>query len=351
LNQDETAMIKIVGKDALETWVDEVIARMRTYGVQAKGDHFSFEPLRRAADLRLDYDVTILPPKKYLQPPRETLLRFSGAVEYESVFDEDPFVIFGIHPYDLEAILQMDAIFEKDQRDEHYLRRRSKAVLVACDVETVSENVFAGCMGTAYLESGFDILITKIDGGDYVVDIQTDAGRSIADSLKSAKDADKKALAARREVWNKNKARLRRHKLEVPLEELPALLEAGYEHPIWEERAQRCYSCGSCNLVCPTCYCFDVRDDVGWDLKHGVRARVWDGCLLAGFAEVAGGHNFRRNRADRYRHRYYRKGKYLPEMIGKTACVGCGRCITACTAKIANPVEVYNALLEEKDDH
>ena len=34
-------------------------------------------------------------------------------------------------------------------------------------------------------------------------------------------------------------------------------------------------------------------------------------------------------------------------MIGEIACVGCGRCVTACTAKIANPVEVYNKLVEE----
>ena len=62
---------------------------------------------------------------------------------------------------------------------------------------------------------------------------------------------------------------------------------------------------------------------------------------------MAGGHNFRRNLADRYRHRYYRKGKYVPEKIGEVACVGCGRCITACTAKIASPIEVYNKLVDE----
>ena len=32
---------------------------------------------------------------------------------------------------------------------------------------------------------------------------------------------------------------------------------------------------------------------------------------------------------------------------GQIACVGCGRCITACTAKIANPVEVYNRSWKE----
>ena len=70
--------------------------------------------------------------------------------------------------------------------------------------------------------------------------------------------------------------------------------------------------------------------------------------MLSGFAEVAGGHNFRKDKAARYRHRYYRKGRYLPPKLGgQIACVGCGRCITACVAKIANPVEIFNGLTED----
>ena len=82
------------------------------------------------------------------------------------------------------------------------------------------------------------------------------------------------------------------------------------------------------------------------DLQSGTRRRQWDACLLSGFAVVAGGHNFRKRREERYRHRFYRKAKYLPERFGFTGCVGCGRCVRACTAGIANPVEVYNTLLE-----
>ena len=63
---------------------------------------------------------------------------------------------------------------------------------------------------------------------------------------------------------------------------------------------------------------------------------------------MAGGHNFRKERDARYRHRFYRKGKYLWDRMGFIACVGCGRCVTACTTDIANPVALYNALMEEK---
>jgi len=115
-------------------------------------------------------------------------------------------------------------------------------------------------------------------------------------------------------------------------------------HPVWAEKAKTCFSCGSCNIVCPTCYCFDVQDDVDWSLDCGTRCRTWDGCLLKDFAVVAGNHNFRKNTADRYRHRFYRKGKYIPDKIGEVSCVGCGRCGMVCIPKIADPLTVYNTL-------
>ncbi|HYW77957.1 MAG TPA: 4Fe-4S dicluster domain-containing protein, partial [Thermoguttaceae bacterium] len=129
---------------------------------------------------------------------------------------------------------------------------------------------------------------------------------------------------------------------------LPKLLGKAYDHAVWEERAKTCFSCGSCNQVCPTCYCFNVQDDVNWDFKTGKRERAWDGCLLDGFTKVAGEHEFRNQRADRFRHRLYRKAKYVPEKIGgQIACVGCGRCVSACLPDIANPVSVYNVLIDD----
>ena len=44
------------------------------------------------------------------------------------------------------------------------------------------------------------------------------------------------------------------------------------------------------------------------------------------FATVAGGHDFRRSRAARLRHRFSHKFKYQPESTGLAGCVGCGRC-------------------------
>jgi len=134
--------------------------------------------------------------------------------------------------------------------------------------------------------------------------------------------------------------------LSFPKREIPVLLGHAATNPLWEEQANKCLNCGTCNLVCPTCYCFDVVDEMDLDLVHGKRIRRWDACLLSDFAKVASGENFRETRTSRYQHRLFRKGQYLFSKLGDVACVGCGRCASFCLADIADPVDVFNRLKE-----
>lgn len=332
---------------SLARWVNALIGQWSIHGVKAKGDRFAYGRLNDASELRLDFDVTIMPPKKYFLPEQETLLRFTTKGQYQSVAEAEPFTLFGVHPYDVIAIAQMDAIFAKDNRDVHYFHRREKATIVACDIQALSPNGFAASMGTATIDTGYDILLTKV-GGNWLAEVRTKKGEELAKAIKGTQPADDVSLGRREQVWEDARRFVKVHQLRCKPEDLPALLEKSYDHPLWEKRAKMCYSCGSCNLVCPTCYCFDVQDDLDWNLTGGQRFRRWDGCMLSEFALVAGGHNFRKRREERYRHRYYRKGKYLWDRMNQIACVGCGRCITACTTQIANPVEVYNSLMEDR---
>ena len=302
--------------------------------------------LDNAASLRLDYDVTILPPKKYFQPPVETLVEFEIKGGYKSVYDTEKFVLIGVHPYDMTAINQMDELFRQDNYDSHYMARRCNATIIACDVVTASKDVFASSMKTATVKQGYDILLTDI-GDSYVVEAATEKGQLLLDRAKTDK-ATADDIKAREALWKKNEKELNKHPLNCQLTQIPELLDGAYNHPVWEEKAKTCFSCGSCNQVCPTCYCFNVKDDVNWDLKSGDRKRTWDGCLLDGFTKVTPNHEFRSKKSDRFRHRLYRKGKYVPLKIGgQIACVGCGRCVSACLPDIANPVTVYNKLFED----
>ena len=339
--------IKKLDKQAFKHFVNELIATDQTVvAPTAKADKFAFAPITSADDMRLDYDVTLLPPKKYLLPQVETLMTYQVGGEYSSEISQEKTVLLGVHPYDMVAINQMDEIFSQDESDIHYITRRENTTIIACDVVTPSKDVFASTMATATVKKGYDILITDIDDA-WVVEIATPKGTALLANV-TAEDASDDDLAKRQAIWDKNNAGLNKHELKCAPADLPAILDKAYDHPVWEEKAKTCYSCGSCTLTCPTCYCFDVQDDVEWDLASGKRTRAWDGCLLEQFANVAGDHNFRKAREDRFRHRIYRKGKYVPAKIdGQIACVGCGRCIGACIPDIANPVAVYNRILED----
>jgi len=338
--------VRKLNSQAFDNWVAACIGKHKVFGVQAVGDRFKFAELEQADNLRLDYDVTVLPPKKYFQPPREALSSF-GPEGFKSCVADEPFVLLGVHPYDMVAISQMDKLFTLDECDIHYVKRRENATIVVSDIQRASENSFAGCMKTTTVDEGFDILVTQI-GADMLADARTEKGEALLGLALEGEAATESELKQREVVHQKNRELLCRYKLNPDPKELPALLEKSLDHPVWKEKAEKCLSCGSCNLVCPTCYCFDVQDKVDWSLECGERCRSWDACMLKDFAAVAGGHNFRRDSADRYRHRYYRKGKYVADKIGEIACVGCGRCITACTTNIANPVEIFNRLWEDK---
>jgi hypothetical protein len=57
----------------------------------------------------------------------------------------------------------------------------------------------------------------------------------------------------------------------------------------------------------PTCYCYDVADDVELGSQAGKRTRFWDFCQFANHALVASGENFRGPRASRIKFRFYHK--------------------------------------------
>jgi ferredoxin len=339
--------LKRISRKAFLTFLDTAAKTEKVIGVQAKGDRFDFGPLTSSRDLRLDYDVTLQPPKKYFQPPVETLMTYQIGRGYQSQCQDEKFVLIGVHPYDMVAINQIDKLFSQDNCDIHYVKRRQNATIIASDVITPSKDVFASSMGTAVVTEGYDALLTDI-GDCYVVDVATHKAEQFFANAKEMTDANADDLDKRQQVWDKNKKQLSKHQLKCSCTYLPRLLSKAYEHPVWEEKAKICFSCGSCNQVCPTCYCFNVHDDINWDMKTGRRDRSWDGCLLDGFAKVAGNHDFRKSRADRFRHRLYRKAKYVPAKIGgQIACVGCGRCVGACLPNIANPIAVYNRLVDD----
>jgi sulfite reductase subunit B len=343
-----TNKIKTINKKELKLFVDKLIKdeTFEVIGVKSKGERFSFDVLDSSDELNLDYDITILPPKKYFLPQYEKLMGFNlqESFDVEDNLVSQKRIIIGMHPYDIIALEQMDKVYLDTQEDDFYKKRRENTLIIGVDIQNVSKRSFAASMNTNTTDSGFDLLLTLI-GDKYAVTIGSKKGEKLLDKYaktNNAQESDIKKIKQTRDQISK------KYKKEIKIKEVDKwakLLSANYENSIWDKKSGKCMECGSCTMVCPTCYCYDVQDNVSLNLEEGERIRTWDGCLLHDFTAVAGGEVFRDDISERYRHRFYRKGNYLPARYGFIACVGCGRCAIACLPDIADPCDLINDLL------
>ncbi len=310
---------------------------------------FAFQWIADPAEAVFSYPRTILPPKQALLPPREDLFVFQRAPEpaVRPPAAPDPITLFGVHPCDLAAIGQLDWAMQERHGicDPNYAARRAHTTIIGLEC-LPDEYCFCPSVGTAHTRAGADLFLTPV-GEEFVAEALTEKGEAL---LASAGEKRAPSAEARDtwEHWAEDKESRVSRRLKAQPKELPDLLEAEYESEVWEATAARCYSCGTCTSVCPTCFCFDVEDVVEVGLASGARRRQYDSCQFLEFASVAGGHNFRGERPDRVRHRWFRKFVHLNREYGDAFCVGCGRCTKFCTADIGL-VEVLNSIVEASE--
>ncbi len=306
---------------------------------------FAFDWIEQAADVRLDYVRTVLSPKQAFLPSQEPLLTVSRSpLAASPTVADQPFALFGVHPCDLMAINQLDwAMLQRHNvEDPYYRARRGAATLVVVDCMP-DKYCFCSSVGSCSTREGADLFLTPVKGG-YVVETLTDKGAALAAKAKVRAPTAEEVDEA--EGFGQKKVRRTTLRLQAEVPELPDLLERRYDSEVWEKTADRCYGCGTCTNVCPTCFCFDVREIADLSLQSASRWRQYDSCQFADFAIVAGGHNFRGERPDRARHRWFRKFVYLNREHGQAFCVGCGRCSQQCTAGISL-VDVINSIIAE----
>jgi ferredoxin len=310
-------------------------------------EKFVFAKLESAQELRLDYDVTILPPKKEFFPPKQDLVRFDGP-RIEACVEPVEKVLFGVHFYDVKALDMTDALFREKNEDRNYTAHREAATIVISNIQNVSGRAFWASIGAEVKPRGHDAWLTRISGG-YVFEACTAKGEALLKfgPFENASEAQRQSARQANEEMSKRCP----EQLEGTSASNSKKVRAAFgQEELWSKFAADCFSCGSCNTVCPTCYCFDVQDWWHIDQKSGARTRTWDACLTEDFAKISLGagatENFREERAERFRHRFMRKAAYLNDKLGGPACVGCGRCSAACTADIADPTAVINSIPE-----
>ncbi len=321
--------------DRITEFVAHLMSRKPVYAPHSKGrKSFSFEKTENPADVVLDYPRTMHSVKKFFLPPREELLSFD-LTENNYTTAEIPTseaIFLGVHSYDRAAVGRLDYSFTAGSPERNYLTRRQGAIFIGVSFEPDKYH-FCGSVGIRPEDStGCDIFLTRLPDG-YVLEVITPTGQALMEGFELPVHEAGKPVTGH----------FQQH-IYVPQTKLGEIMERSYDNPVWEETAEKCVGCGTCNLVCPTCYCFNVEEIVDITVTRGSRERHWDGCMLRNFSAVAGGEVFRESVAARQRHRVFRKFKYISDQTGCPWCVGCGRCTTSCTAGISI-VGIVNRLI------
>jgi len=139
-------------------------------------EFFSFEILKHIKDLRLDYDTTILPPKKVFFPPQQVLLSFKEG-HFKAELNPKKMVIFGVHLDDLLAIEQTDFLFRENYEDIHYTAQRNVTTIIGSNFQTVAPGAFWNSMNEKQ-PSKHDGFLTKLKDG-YVYQVLTEKAQNL----------------------------------------------------------------------------------------------------------------------------------------------------------------------------
>lgn len=322
-------------------WADAMEKARTTYrlaGPVKDKDHHTFRELSETEVPDLEYTALRISPKTVVMPQSEAMFTFSldeskddHHILREVPFDDTPRAVVGIRPYDARAIEILKKNFDTDDyKDPYFLRRYNSCTFIGlADNEPDSVNFSTSCGTGPFDETGLDMLL--VDTGDaYTGKVLTEKGEKFA-AAAGFEEADADGAAA---IEDLKKAAEEKIKSSVAFDNIAAMDELTlYEAPFWEDIAFACINCGTCTFACPTCWCFDIQDEV--KNKEGIRMRNWDTCMSELYSRHASGHDPRENSFQRTRNRFMHKLKYfLDKYNDGIMCVGCGRCITQCPVNI-----------------
>jgi len=301
----------------------------------AENDRDVFKEIKDVNELTLERTRPLKPPKEFLFPQREELLKYSfgeKAVEIKGEISCEKQALFALRPCDLASIKYMDTFFNNNFTDDYYSQKREKTIIVGIACEFPSNKCFCTSMDISPVSSsGSDIFLTNGEAF-FLVDFITEKGLAIMNKLRNVlKEPSSEDSLLKDKINEETRSLLLE---EFDLNKVRENLEKAYHREdIWKKYSDICVVCGACTFDCPTCTCFDV-EDFFLDKNSGLRYRVWDSCSFYNFSLHASSHNPRGRKIDRLRQRIMHKFNYTVRQFNLWSCVGCGRCIAVCPVGI-----------------
>jgi ferredoxin len=292
------------------------------------GGHYRLK--RRGDEALFGYAVGPHSWKRYQLPPEVKLWEArlderGGLAEVtEPVREERPYAFFGARSCELHGMAILDRVIGP---------RGAPPFVVAVQCGQAGGTCFCVSMRTGPVaKGGFDLALTEVldDGRHYfTVEVGSEKGAEVLADVphREAAPADREQAAA---VHARTAARMGR---ELDTSDIKELLYRNYEHPRWDEVAERCLTCGNCTMVCPTCFCTTVEDVTDLAGDRVERHQRWDSCFTIDYSHIHGG-AVRGSPRSRYRQWMTHKLATWWDQFGTSGCIGCGRCITWCPVGI-----------------
>jgi ferredoxin len=306
---------------------------------------YQFKEVGSFDEMALDYTVTASSIKNFFLPFQEELTTYSfqnNDWSQEIEYRVHPRVIVGVRSCDINGLRKLDRIFMNGSYPSpYYVTRRKNTFIIGMDHKPL-DDCFCESLGQHTVIDGFNLFCSDI-GDKYYLSVNSSKAFNFLKKVKTEAPTNEDDVKF---IERKNFI-LKSFKAKVDFSDLPNILDIEFGSPIWKDLAKKCLNCGTCAMVCPTCYCHGVEETIATNLKTASKNRVQYSCNLVDFALVAGGHNFRPKPEDKLRYRYYHHYRGFEENGEDMICVGCNRCGRACLADI-KPEEVINNLRQEK---
>ncbi|MFC1563580.1 4Fe-4S dicluster domain-containing protein [candidate division KSB1 bacterium] len=276
--------------------------------------------------------------KKYLYPPDVRLWdahKSKNRIKInKSETKGDKFAFIGPRSCELYAIAILDKVFSNGQfTDSAYKKKRKNSMIVAINCTQAGGTCFCTSTGTGpKVGYGFDLCLTEVIEDErhyFIVDTGTEKGLEILNRIphEEVKDFDRKSAD---KILDGVAGQMKR---KISIDAISDCISSNLSHPVWENTASQCLSCGNCTLVCPTCFCTNIEDYTDLSGTNSDRRRKWDSCFSLDFSYIFGG-SVRTSPEARYRQWFTHKFSSWQKQFGVLGCVGCGRCITWCPGGI-----------------
>lgn len=317
-------MMHILEKKKLNQVLSAWIKAYEVFAPQKVGNYAQFLPYDGTQALSLDTPHnTRFPPKALFLPQSEVMLKYNSRLNrLEDVeVKSKPRILFGIRPCDARSFTLLDTVFvNEDYTDPYWKARRDSMVIIGLGCTEPPQTCFCTTVGGGpFHQDGLDALITVTED-HYAIQIFTEKAVPLFEGLLLASEKDCDQIEAKQKKIAENMP------IAFASENLKEKLDLIFESNYWAKIAESCLGCGVCTFLCPTCFCFDIVDEV----QRGERVRNWDTCMFRIYSQEASGHNPRPSKKERTRQRLMHKYSYWLDHIGEIGCTGCGRCVRYC---------------------